>query len=137
MKKTVIVSFGLSLLLVGVAHYMTLSDFMGMVSGGLGALTILGTIWAYVLPALMIVGGALFVVGMRADIAAWCTGVALGSIPVGMLLKSVLGGVALGEMMPFAINAFIWMIMYIFVVKFCCCCGCKGGSCESGAMMKK
>ena len=134
MKMVFTVSFGLSLLLVGIAHYMSLSDFMGMVSGGLGALTILGTIWAYVLPALMIVGGALYVVGMRPDIAAWTAGVALGSIPVGMLLKTVLGGVALGEMMPHAINAFIWLIIYAFVVKMTCCCK---GSCKASGDMKK
>ncbi len=128
MKIVLRVSFGLSLLLVGVAHYMSLSDFMGMVAGGLGPISMVGTLWAYVLPALMIVGGALFVVGMYCDIAAWAAGVALGSIPVGMLLKPVLGGVALGEMMPHAINAFVWLLVYVLVVKMCCCC-CKGGSC--------
>jgi len=102
--------------------------FSGMVSDGLGALTILGTIWAYVLPALMIVGGALFAVGMYYDVASWVTGLALGSIPVGMLLKPVLSGVALPDVMPMAINAFIWIIVYVMVVKLCTCCG--GGSCE-------
>lgn len=128
MKMVLTVSFGLSLLLVGVAHYMTIADFAVMVSGGLGALTMLGTLWAYILPALMIVGGALYVVGMYKHIAAWASGIALGSIPVGMLLKSVLGGVALGEVMPFAINAFVWLIVYVFVVKMTSCCG---GSCSS------
>jgi hypothetical protein len=121
-------SFGLSLLLVGIAHYMSLEMFSGMVSDGLGALTILGTIWAYVLPALMIVGGALFAVGMYYDVASWVTGLALGSIPVGMLLKPVLSGVALPDVMPMAINAFIWILVYVMVVKLCTCCG--GGSCE-------
>lgn len=134
MKKVLVVSFGLSLLLVGVAHYMTMSGFMGMATDGLGALTILGTIWAYVLPALMIVGGGLLVVGMRPDIAAWASGIALGSIPVGMLLKPVLGGVALAEVMPHAINAFVWLIVYVFVIKFISCCGhCS----KDGGEMKK
>ncbi|MCB9808412.1 hypothetical protein H6770_04120 [Candidatus Peribacteria bacterium] len=127
MKMVTIVSFGLSLLLVGVAHYMTIGDFVMMVSDSLGPLSMLGTIWAYILPGLMIVGGALFVVGMYKHIAAWCSGIALGSIPVGMLLKPVLGNAGLGEVMPFAINAFVWLLVYVFVVKMCCCCG---GSCE-------
>lgn len=135
MKMVLSVTFGLSLLLVGVAHYMTMPMFMGMVTDGLGPLSILGTAWAYILPALMIVGGALFTVGMYKHIAAWASGVALGSIPVGMLLKPVLGGALLPEMMPHAINGFIWLIVYVLVVKMCCCCGsCKKG--EAGGMQK-
>ncbi len=126
---TLRLSFGLSLLLVGVAHYMSLDMFSGMVSDGLGPLTVLGQVWAYVLPALQIVGGALFAVGMYYEIAAWTSGIALGSIPVGMLLKPVLGGVALPDMMPAAINAFIWILGYVLVVKCCTCC--SGGSCGS------
>ena len=132
MKLIVRVSFGLSLLLVGISHYMTFDMFTGMVTDGLGALTILGTLWAYVLPALMIVGGALFAIGMFTEVAAWSAGIALGSIPVGMLLKPVLGAVPLPDMMPAAINALVWLLVYIFVVKFSCCCGCggaQGGQC--------
>lgn len=124
-KLALRVSFGLSLLLVGVAHYMSLEMFAGMVSEGLGPLTALGNVWAYVLPALQIVGGALFAVGMYYEVASWTTGLALGSIPVGMLLKPVLGGVALPDMMPAAINAFIWILVYVMVVKCCTCCGSK------------
>lgn len=120
-------SFGLSLLLVGIAHYMSLEMFSGMVSDGLGALTLVGTIWAYILPALMIVGGALFAVGMYYEVASWTTGLALGSIPVGMLLKPVLSGIPLPDVMPMAINAFIWILVYVMVVKTCTCCG---SSCE-------
>ena len=126
-KLSLRVSFGLALLLVGVAHYMNLEMFSGMVSEGLGALTVLGNIWAYILPALQIVGGALFAVGMYYEIASWTTGIALGSIPVGMLAKSVLGGLPLPDMMPAAINAFIWLLVYVMVVKCCTCCGGGGG----------
>lgn len=127
-KLSLRVSFGLSLLLVGVAHYMTLDMFGGMVAEGLGPLSFLGNIWAYVLPALQIVGGALFAVGMYYEIAAWTSGIALGSIPVGMLLKPVLTGVALPDMMPAAINAFIWLLVYVMVVKCCTCCGSSCGT---------
>lgn len=124
-------SFGLTLLLVGVVHYMTLDMFQGMVAEGLGPLSTLGTIWAYLLPALQIVGGALFAVGMYYEVAAWTSGIALGSIPVGMVLKSVLSGVALPEVMGAANNAFIWIIVYALVVKVCCCCGSSCGGGES------
>jgi len=116
-------SFGISLVLVGINHYMTMSGFSLMVTDGLGPIAFLGTLWAYVLPALMIVGGALFAIGMYLDIAAWAAGLALGSIPVGMLLKPVLTGVSLGDMMPVAVNTFVWILIYYFVVKSSSCCG--------------
>lgn len=105
---------------------------MAMASDGLGPLEFIGTIWSYILPALMIVGGALFAIGMYYEVAAWAAGVALGSIPVGMLLKPVLSGVALPDMMPAAINAFVWLLVYCFVVKSCSCCGSNCGSGASG-----
>lgn len=123
------VSFGLSLLLVGLAHYMTMTAFKGMVMEGLGPLEPLGALWALVLPALMIVGGALLVVGMYTEVGAWAAGVALASIPVGMLLKPILGGVPLPNVMPAAINAFVWIIVYVLVIKMSCC----SGSCEKPA----
>ncbi|MDD5751428.1 MAG: hypothetical protein PHS73_02815 [Candidatus Peribacteraceae bacterium] len=116
------VSFGLSLLFVGLVHYMNLTAFRGMVSEDLGALSMFGTLWAYILPALMIVGGALFVIGMFPQVAAWAAGVALGSIPAGMLLKSVLSGVSLANTMPAAVNAFIWLFVFFCTVRFWGCC---------------
>jgi len=124
--------FGISLLLVGLIHYMTFEPFKGMTAEGLGALEPLGTLWAFILPALMIVGGALLAIGKYKDIGAWCAGIALGSIPVGMLLKPVLSGVALPDVMPAAINAFIWLIVYALVVQCCCCEGDTSDAGSSG-----
>jgi uncharacterized membrane protein YphA (DoxX/SURF4 family) len=121
------ISFGVSLLLVGITHFMTIDAFKGMAMDGLGALEPVGALWAYVLPALMIVGGALIAVDMFPEIGVWAAGVALGSIPVGMFLKPVLSGVSLSDMMPPAINAFVWLIVFVLVVKMSCC-----GSCSSG-----
>jgi hypothetical protein len=115
-------SFGISLLLVGLTHYMNFEPFQGMVVEGLGALEFLGMLWAYLLPALMIVGGALYTIGMYHEVAAWCAGLALGSIPVGMLLKPVLSGAPLPDVMAVAVNTFIWILVYYFVVKSCSCC---------------
>ena len=127
------VSFGLSLLFVGLVHYMNFAAFKGMVSEDLGALSLFGTLWAYILPALMIIGGALLVIGMFLDIAAWTAGLALASIPAGMLLKSVLSGVSMANTMPAAINAFIWLIVYLIVVKSSagCCSGGKDSCCSA------
>ena len=105
---------------------MTMTPFKAMVMGGLGPLEPLGALWALVLPALMIVGGALIAVGMYLEVGAWASGVALASIPVGMLLKPVVGGVPLPDVMPAAINAFIWMIVYVLVIKLSCCCKKEG-----------
>ena len=125
------VSFGLSLAFVGVAHYLSISVFKSMVSDGLGAISLLGSLWAYILPGLMIVGGALLVADKRRDIEAWASSVALGSIPAGMLLKSVIGGVSLADTMPAAINAFVWILIYGLVLKMSCC---GSGACEKSGM---
>ena len=124
------VSFGLSILFVGITHYMTMSAFVPMVTDGLGAISFLGTLWAYVLPGLMILGGALFVIGMYTEIATWAAGLALGSIPAGMLIKPVLSGVALGDMMPVAVNTFVWLLVFYFVAKSCSCCDCGSDNCK-------
>lgn len=116
-------TFGLGILLVGLVHYQGISGFTGMVSQGLGPLSGLGTLWAYILPGLMVVGGALIVLRKYCHIATWCVTVALGSIVVGMLLKPVLSGnpAMLGEVMPAVNNAFIWLIFYGVMKKFSCC----------------
>ncbi|MBM3227712.1 hypothetical protein FJZ27_02500 [Candidatus Peribacteria bacterium] len=114
------VSFGLSLLFVGVAHYMSFGAFKAMVSDGLGPITLLGALWAIILPALMIVGGGLLVADKRRDIESWATSLALGSIPAGMLLKSLIGGLSLADSMPAAINAFVWILVYGLVLRLSC-----------------
>lgn len=117
------VVFGLSLFLVGIAHLLQFSAFKLMVTDGLGALAILGSLWAYVLPVLFIVGGGLFVSGRFTHIATWLVGIGLGSIPVGMLLKPALSPVGLEDVMPVATTTLIWIIVYMFVAKQCgnCC----------------
>jgi len=96
-------------------------------------------VWAYVMPALMIVGGLLLLVGRFGCLATLASGIALGSIPVGMLLKTVIGSAELATMMPMAINAFVWLLVFFFVAKSvrCGCSICmkacqKGGCCDKG-----
>ncbi|MBI3332435.1 hypothetical protein HYZ99_05800 [Candidatus Peregrinibacteria bacterium] len=129
-------SFGLALLFHGIALYMDFDAFSAMTQDGLGPLEPLGMIWAYILPGLMIVGGGLFTIGMYRYYATWATGLALSSIPAGMMLKPVLTNAPSGDMMGAAINAFIWIIIFFLVLKHGhgCACGCCGpdGSCTCG-----
>lgn len=115
------VTFGLSAILIGLAHYGAVQEFSGFVAMGLGPLAPLGMLWGYILPGLMVIGGALLVVGNSA-VSAWLLGIAFGSIIVGMLLKPLLGGTPLAEVMPATINAYIYLFAYLVTVK-CSCCG--------------
>lgn len=115
------VSFGLAVALVGLTHYMDIQGFTGMVSMGLGPLSGLGTLWAYILPGLMVVGGVLLAAGAYHHVASWCVGLALGSIIVGMPLKSVIGGVPLGDVIPAVNNTLIWLLVYGLTIKMACC----------------
>lgn len=131
------ISFGLSLLFMGIIHYKTFPDFTSYVSTGLGPLTGLGTLWSYALPALMIVGGILFTVGLMPSVAAWTAGLALASIPAGMMLKSVLSATPVDAMMAAAVNAFVWLLVYYFALRSLSCCGSDacgtGAACDCGS----
>ncbi len=124
--KTILrVSFGLSLFLVGLAHYVQFQAFSLMVTDSLGPIAMLGSIWAYVLPALLVVGGGLFVTGRFNVLASWLCGVALASIPVGVLLKPVISGIGLEEAMPAATTTLIWLLVYAMVAKNCGSCSAE------------
>ncbi len=136
--------FGIALALVGTSHFQGLSGFVPMVNEGLGPITFLGTIWGYVLPLLMIVGGLALVWKKTLLIGAWASTLALASIPAGLLLKPVLAGnpEALGTAMEFSSNALLWLIVLLLTVKFsssgcASACGCgatgaAGAACGSG-----
>ena len=117
-------SLGLSLLFVGIAHYRDLPGFLGLVTAGFPeALGSIAMIWGYLYPALLIVGGILLLSGFWMTVAVWCVGLALGSVPAGMLLKSALGTVDLSQTMPAAVNAWVWLIVLFLVVKMSRNCG--------------
>lgn len=120
-------AFGVSLVMMGIIHYTTIKGYALMSSEGLGPLEMLGTAAAYILPALMIIGGALIAIGKFMPIGAWVAGVALAVIAPGLLLKSVMTGVSPVDLMPMVINTFVWILLYYFAVKSACCCG--SGSC--------
>lgn len=116
------IAFGATLLLVGIAQYQTFSAFQGMVTEGLGALELLGILWAYILPGLMILGGGLLMLGLFLPVGAALAGVALASIPVGLVLKSVLTAVPLPTVMPMIIDALIFLVVLVLVARTGACC---------------
>lgn len=134
------VGFGLALLLMGVAHYAQINTYVGFVSGDLGALEPLGKLWAYVLPALLIAGGASFILGLYTAYGSVCIAVALASIPAGLILKTVLSGKPTD--MQGVMSAFLWMLVFFPIMKKADCGwpgthshGDCGGCC--GPEMKK
>lgn len=136
-KKIVRVGFGLALAFVGFAHYQD-PEFAESVGRGLVALESLGMIWGYILPGLMILGGLLLAFGIYANIAAGITAVALVSVPAGLMLKSAIGGIGLDVTMPAAMNAWVWIITLLLVLRKSTCgsaCMCGPDSCNCGPDM--
>jgi hypothetical protein len=115
-KFVFVKTFGFALLFIGLKHLMTVDGFAEFVAADLGPLAPLGSLWAYVYSVLLIVGGALYVLDKYAEYAAWCAGIALGSVVVGMLLKPLLGGAELGAVMPSVHNTWIWMLAYLMTL---------------------
>lgn len=128
-KSVVRVGFGLAIALVGVAHYMDAHTFAEAVGRGLEYpwLENVGMVWGYLLPGLMIVGGVLIAIGYMPAVGSLVAGVALVSIPVGLMLKSVLSGLSLNDTMPPAMNAIVWVLFYVAAVR-----GLHGPHCDCG-----
>ncbi len=116
-KHVTRIGFGIALALVGIAHYMDAATFAEAVGRGLGVLEQAGMVWGYLLPGLMIVGGVLIALGIFPAVGALVAGVALVSIPAGLMLKSVLSGISLNDTMPPAMNAIVWLLFYVAAVR--------------------
>ena len=99
------VSFGLSLMFVGVYHYAHVLSLARDMRMGFGTFASVADSWAYVMPGLLVIGGVLFLIGQHLDVAAWAAGIALGSIPAGLLAKATLGVSTLNAVMPEATQA--------------------------------
>ena len=107
------------MLFIGLTHYMTIIDFVPMVSSGLGPLEQVGVAWAYVLPGLLVAGGLLYALGMYLLAGTWMLGIGLASIPAGLLLKPVMTGMTLTEAMPPAVNSLVWIAVFLLVTRCC------------------
>ncbi len=102
--------------MVGVSAYRDFSPFVANVTDGLGWMSGIATVWAYLLPGLLILGGGTLALGRYSVAAAYTGGIALGSIPVGLLLKNVMTGVPLPDMMAAAYPIVVLMLAFYFAV---------------------
>lgn len=138
------IGFGLVLVGFGVNHYRFLDSFRQMAIDGVGPLGPVAGILAYVFPALLIVGGALFAVKQLKHVAKFCILAALGGIigwgGVGLMLVSGEPEVMQATMQNLStaiFNTSILLILYSVVRKMGCChcspsggCGCGSAGCN-------
>lgn len=106
------VPLGISMVMIGASAFRDFAPFVANVTDGLGWASSLGYVWAFLLPALLIFGGGMLAIGRYSYIAAWTGGIALGSVPVGLLLKNILTGVPLPDMMGASYPTIVWMIAF-------------------------
>lgn len=130
------IGFGLVLVGYGVNHYRFLGDFTQMASGAYASVPALGpiaTILAYIVPALMIVGGALFAVKQLKAVSKFCILASLGGILGWAGLAVALGSAETGaSMMPMIANAALLIVVYHVIRKMSCCSSCVPGSAGCG-----
>lgn len=131
------IAFGLVLAGYGVNHYRTLSQFVDMAKGvfpTVPALAAIAGILAYIVPALMIVGGVLFATRQLCCLSKMCILGSLGGIIGWAGLAVLVGdGSAAGAMMPMIQNASILLILYFAMKKKPSCCMPQGGACTGGS----
>ncbi len=106
------VPLGLTMVMIGISAYRDFAPFVANVTEGLAWASAFGTVWAYFLPALLIFGGGMLAVGRYSYVAALTGGVALGSIPLGLMLKNIMSGVPLPDMMAAAYPSILWMMAF-------------------------
>jgi hypothetical protein len=106
------VPLGLTMLMIGISAYRDFAPFVANVTDGLGWAVSLGYVWSFFLPALLIFGGGLLAVGRYSWIAAWTGGLALASLPVGLILKNIITGVPLPDMMAASYPVIVWLVAY-------------------------
>lgn len=106
------VSVGVTMVLIGISEYRDFAPFVFSVTDGLGWMSGVGTVFAYIMPALLIFGGGMLAVGRYAFVAAWAGGIALGIIPVALVLKTVMTGSPLPNMLTAAYPPVVWIIAF-------------------------
>jgi hypothetical protein len=100
------------MVLIGISAYRDFAPFVANVTDGLGFLSAFGTVWAYLLPALLIFGGIFLAVGRYGYISVLTAGVALASVPIGIMLKNTITGLPLPDMMAASYPSMVWIIAF-------------------------
>jgi hypothetical protein len=140
-KSLTRIGFGLTLLFMGIANYLKMDSFMSLMSEGFTGtpLEFLGPVMTYILPALMILGGFLFTIGVFMTIGTWAAGLSVILFPVLMMLKAVVSpDIEPTSVMPFVVYGIAWIVLFKMVAKGHCGCGPKacggacGGACATG-----
>jgi hypothetical protein len=110
------VSVGITMVLIGISAYRDFAPFVANVTDGLGFVAAFGTVWAYLLPALLIFGGIFLAIGRYGYISVLTAGVALASVPIGLMLKNTITGLPLPDMMAAAYPSMVWIIAFYLAV---------------------
>lgn len=110
------VPLGLTMVMIGISAYRDLAPFISNVTDGLGWASSVGTVWGYFLPALLIFGGAMLAIGRYSYVGALTGGMALGSIPVGLILKNIITGIPLPDMMAASYPSIVWMVAFYLAI---------------------
>jgi hypothetical protein len=106
------VPVGITMVLIGISAYRDFAPFVANVTDGLGFLSPFGTVWAFLLPALLIFGGGFLTIGRYGYIAALTGGTALATIPIGLLLKNTITGVSLPDMLAASYPSMVWIVAF-------------------------
>lgn len=113
------VPIGLTMVMIGISAYREFAPFVANVTEGLAWVSAFGTVWAYLLPASLIFGGGLLALGRYSYVAGIAGGLGLGSVPVGLILKNIISGVPLPDMMAAAYPSILWIVaFYLALNKF-------------------
>src|SRR5437879_5957228 len=106
------VPLGLTMVMIGISAYRDFAPFIANVTDGLGWASNAGYVWAFILPALLIFGGGLLAVGRYSYVAAITGGLALATLPVGLILKNIITGVPLPDMMAASYPVIVWLVAF-------------------------
>lgn len=110
------VSVGITMVLIGISAYRDFAPFVANVTDGLGFVSAFATVWAYLLPALLIFGGIFLSIGRYGYISVLTAGTALASVPIGLMLKNTITGLPLPDMMAAAYPSMVWIIAFYLAV---------------------
>ncbi len=106
------VPLGVSMVMIGASAYRDFAPFVANVTDGLGWASSFGYVWAFILPALLLFGGGMLAIGRYSYVAALTGGVALGSVPMGLILKNIITGIPLPDMMSASYPTIVWMMAF-------------------------
>jgi hypothetical protein len=110
------IALGLTMMMMGISAYRDLAPFMANVTEGLEWASSIGTVWGYFLPAFLLFGGGMLLIGRYSYVTAWVGGIALASVPAGILLKTIIGGLPLPDMLAASYPSIVWLFAFAYAI---------------------